>query len=116
MSKDEQIGVESYDAEVATDAAVAELKRDGAVMPTGSVLVYLGNTVHGGGANQADAPRAGLVDTYALGRLRQEENQLLDVPREIADRLPEHIRHLMGYRAHGRLGAYQNPDGTWVDS
>jgi ectoine hydroxylase-related dioxygenase (phytanoyl-CoA dioxygenase family) len=41
------------------------------------------NTVHGGGANRTDKPRAGLINTYALGWLRQEENQYLNVPREI---------------------------------
>jgi hypothetical protein len=54
-----------------------------AVMPKGSVLFYMGNTVHGGGANRTDKPRAGLINTYALGWLRQEENQYLNVPREI---------------------------------
>ena len=38
----------------------------------GSVLIYLGSTRHGGGANHSDAPRA-IVNTYALGWLRQEE-------------------------------------------
>jgi ectoine hydroxylase-related dioxygenase (phytanoyl-CoA dioxygenase family) len=87
-----------------------------AVMPKGSVLFYVGSTVHGGGANESDAPRTGLVNTYALGWLRQEENQILNVPREIADGQPEHIRRLMGYQPHGQLGGYLNPDGSWVRS
>ena len=87
-----------------------------AAMPKGSVLFYLGSTLHGGGANKTDTPRAGLINTYALGWLRQEENQYLNVPRVIADRYPEHIRRLMGYQMHGSLGSYQNPDGTWVEN
>ncbi len=87
-----------------------------AVMPKGSVLFYLGSTFHGGGANKTDTPRAGLINTYALGWLRQEENQYLSVPREIADGYPDHIRRLMGYQMHGSLGSYQNPDGTWVEN
>jgi ectoine hydroxylase-related dioxygenase (phytanoyl-CoA dioxygenase family) len=87
-----------------------------AVMPKGSVLFYVGSTVHGGGANQTDVSRMGLVNTYGLGWLRQEENQILNVPREIADRCPEQIRNLMGYRPHGQLGGYLNPDGSWVES
>ena len=79
------------------------------------MLLYLGSTLHGGGANRSEAPRAGLVNTYSLGWLRQEENQYLNVPREIADSYPETIRHLMGYRSHGLLGAWQNPDGSWVE-
>jgi ectoine hydroxylase-related dioxygenase (phytanoyl-CoA dioxygenase family) len=87
-----------------------------AVMPRGSVLFYMGSTLHSGGANRSTAPRAGLINTYALGWLRQEENQYLNVPREIADRYPAHIRRLLGYQTHGTLGSYQNPDGTWVES
>ena len=84
-----------------------------AVMPKGSVLVYLGTAFHGGGANRSNRPRMGLVNTYSLGWLRQEENQYLSVPREIADSYPEPIRRLMGYQGHGRmLGWYpNNPDG-----
>lgn len=85
-----------------------------AVMPKGSVLFYMGSTLHGGGANRTSNPRAGLINTYALGWLRQEENQYLNVPREIAEKHSETIRNLMGYRMHGTLGAYQYPDGTWV--
>jgi len=86
-----------------------------APMSKGSVLFYMGNTLHGGGANRSDAPRAGLVNTYSLGWLRAEENHYLMVPREIADGYPETIRRLLGYQSHGRLiGAYQgDPDGYW---
>lgn len=84
-------------------------------MPRGSVLFYLGSTLHGGGANRSDRPRAGLINTYALGWLRQEENQYLNVPREIAKAYPQHIQYLMGYRMHGSLGSHQHPDGTWVE-
>ncbi len=86
-----------------------------AVMPKGSVLFYLGSTLHGGGANRSTTPRAGLINTYALGWLRQEENQYLNVPREMADRYPEHIRRLMGYCSHGLLGGFQKSDGSWSD-
>ena len=52
-----------------------------AVMPKGSVLFYLGTTLHGGGANRTDKSRAGLINTYSLGWRRQGENQYLNVPR-----------------------------------
>ncbi len=87
-----------------------------AVMPKGSVLFYMGTTRHGGGANRADKPRAGLINTYALGWLRQEENQYLNVPREIAEQHSETIQKLMGYQLHRTLGAFQHPDGTWFKS
>ncbi len=87
-----------------------------AVMPKGSVLFYLGNTWHGGGANRTDKSRAALINTYALGWLRQEENQYLNVPREIAEKHSETIQQLMGYQLHRSLGAFQHPDGTWFEN
>jgi ectoine hydroxylase-related dioxygenase (phytanoyl-CoA dioxygenase family) len=89
-----------------------------AVMAKGSVLFYLGSTIHGGGANQSQGPRSGLINTYSLGWLRQEENQYLTIPREVADSYPEHVRRLMGYQSHGAsLGVYpDDPDGHWWDA
>lgn len=89
-----------------------------AVMPSGSVLFYLGGTVHGGGANISDVTRAGLITTYSLGWLRQEENQYLTVPREMVKAYPDTIRRLLGYQSHGGyLGVYpDDPDGHWFDA
>lgn len=83
------------------------------VMPKGSVLIYLGSVWHGGGANRTNKARMGLVNTYSLGWLRQEENHYLSIPREIADSYPEPIRRLIGYQGHGRLLGWWpgNPDG-----
>lgn len=82
-------------------------------MPRGSVLLLMGSTYHSGGQNESDAPRTGFVANFNLGWLRQEENQYLTVPREIAKQLPEDLQKLMGYRSQGRLlGHYvgMNPD------
>ena len=89
-----------------------------AVMTKGSILFYLGTAVHAGGRNKTDKPRTGLITTYSLGWLRQEENHYLTVPREIADAYPENVRRLMGYQAHGPyLGVYPgDPDGYWWDA
>ena len=89
-----------------------------AVMPRGSVLFYLGRAVHAGGRNNTDRPRTGLITTYSLGWLRQEENMYLSVPRDIADSYPDHVRRLMGYQSHGpNLGVYPgDPDGNWWDA
>jgi ectoine hydroxylase-related dioxygenase (phytanoyl-CoA dioxygenase family) len=89
-----------------------------AVMPKGSVLYYLGSTKHGGGSNNSASPRSGLISTYCLGWLRQEENLYLSIPREIADSYPDHVRRLIGYQAHGKsLGVYPgDPDNYWYDS
>lgn len=74
-----------------------------AEMPKGSVLFYMGSTYHGGGANVSNTPRMALINTYALGWLRQEENMYLSIPREVADSYPKKIRELMGYTHHGHL-------------
>jgi ectoine hydroxylase-related dioxygenase (phytanoyl-CoA dioxygenase family) len=68
-----------------------------AVMTRGSVLFYSGSVYHGGGANDSAATRIGLNITYAVAWLRQEENQYLSVPREVAETLPVDLLRLMGY-------------------
>jgi ectoine hydroxylase-related dioxygenase (phytanoyl-CoA dioxygenase family) len=66
-------------------------------MPVGSVLFYTGKLYHGGGANRSDAVRRGVNVTYAVSWLRQEENQYLSVPLEIARTLPEPLLRVLGY-------------------
>lgn len=87
-----------------------------AVMPKGSCLFYLGSTWHGGGANHTHKPRAGLITTYSLGWLKQEEIQTLSIPKAMVDQYPDHIKRLMGFQTHGPyLGLFPNdPDGYWV--
>jgi ectoine hydroxylase-related dioxygenase (phytanoyl-CoA dioxygenase family) len=77
-----------------------------AEMPAGSVLFWLGGTLHGAGANRSDDWRYGVILTYSLGWLRQEENQYLDVPMELAARLPEQLRAVIGYPMHRALGFF----------
>ena len=73
-----------------------------AEMTKGSVLFYTGSIYHGGGANRSKEIRTGINITYNVSWLRQEENQYLSVPLEIARTLPVDLLRLMGYR----LGAY----------
>jgi ectoine hydroxylase-related dioxygenase (phytanoyl-CoA dioxygenase family) len=68
-----------------------------AEMELGSALFYSGSVYHGGGANQTDATRVGLNITYNVAWLRQEENQYLSVPHEVAAGLPDELLRLMGY-------------------
>ena len=68
-----------------------------AEMEKGSVLFYTGSVYHGGGANRSDATRTGINITYNVSWLRQEENQYLSVPLEIARTLPVELLRLMGY-------------------
>ena len=73
-----------------------------AEMTKGSCLLYTGKVYHGGGANVSDTTRVGLNITYNVGWLRQEENQYLSVPHDVAATLPDELLRLMGYRT----GAY----------
>lgn len=73
-----------------------------AEMRAGSVVIYTGSVFHGGGANTSTADRWGLNITYALGWLRQEENQYLSCPPEIARTLEPELQALLGYA----MGSY----------
>jgi hypothetical protein len=97
---------------------IDESKVAQAVMPKGSVMFWLQSTIHGGGANTASTPRSGLFISYCLGWLRQEDNQYLLMPREVAESFPENVSRLLGYQAHGKyLGIYPgDPDGLWWDA
>ncbi len=78
-----------------------------AEMSTGSVLLYLGSLYHGGGANRSTEPRRGINVGYTLSWLRQEENQYLACPPEVARGLPEALAKLAGYqRGAYALGYY----------
>ena len=68
-----------------------------AEMPAGSVLFYTGSLYHGAGANRSNEVRYGLNITYAVSWLRQEENQYLSVPADVARGLPDSLLKLMGY-------------------
>jgi ectoine hydroxylase-related dioxygenase (phytanoyl-CoA dioxygenase family) len=73
-----------------------------AEMTKGSVLFYTGAVYHGGGANRSDETRVGINITYNVSWLRQEENQYLAVPLEVAKTLPLDLLKLIGYQR----GAY----------
>ncbi len=84
-----------------------------AEMPRGSVLLYLGSLYHGGGANRSGSPRRGVNVGYTLSWLRQEENQYLACPPEVARELPEAVARLAGYQrgayALGYVGDLTDP-------
>ena len=93
---------------------------ESAVMPKGSALFYMGSTWHGGGANESNAPRAGLINTYSLGWLRQESNQYLEMPPDVAEKLSPRLRALLGYTPHGsgddKVGNYYGDCPAWLDT
>jgi len=69
-------------------------------MPAGSLLVYLGGVVHGGGANTTTVPRPGLLLEYVVSWLRPQETQLIAVPPDIVRDLPERLQELLGYNVY----------------
>ena len=74
-----------------------------AVMPAGSVMFFLGDVFHGGGANNSDRPRLGVILEYAVGWVRPQENHILGVPKAIVRELPERLQELLGYNIYGTL-------------
>jgi len=84
-----------------------------AVMKRGSALFYSGKVFHGAGANVSDKVRKAINITYAVGWVRQEENQYLSTPIEIARTLPDDILKVMGYQmgcfAMGYVRDFEDP-------
>lgn len=97
-------GSHRWAPEAAPDANAIEI----AEMDPGDVLIFLGSTLHCGGANRTDFPRSGLVISYSLGWLKPYENQWLVYPPEIARTFSPKLAELVGYRVHRpNLGNYE---------
>ena len=88
-----------------------------AEMKPGSVLLYTGTVLHGGGANSSKNDiRTGVFLHYALNWLRQEENQYLSCPPDIAKDISQEVRSLIGYSKGGYiLGFYSDPKDRDAD-
>ena len=101
-------GTSSLDDEAARGVAGAQ-----AEMGRGSVLFYEGKVLHGAGANTSGGVRRGVNITYAVGWVRQEENQYLACPPEIARTLDDDLLRMMGYTqgafALGYVGDQTDP-------
>ncbi len=80
-----------------------------AVMPRGSVLIYTGSVIHGGGENKSSAPRVGMNLTYCLGWLRTEENQYLSCPPDVAKTLDPALQEMLGYTMGSYALGYFSP-------
>jgi ectoine hydroxylase-related dioxygenase (phytanoyl-CoA dioxygenase family) len=80
-----------------------------AEMKAGSVLLYSGSVIHGGGENRTAADRVGINITYCLGWLRQEENQYLSCPPAIARTLDPQLQALLGYSMGSYALGYYSP-------
>jgi ectoine hydroxylase-related dioxygenase (phytanoyl-CoA dioxygenase family) len=74
-----------------------------AEMPRGSILVWDGSLWHGGGANTTDARRRGLAMNYCAGFIRQQENQQLGIPLDMAAGFEPRLQELCGFGVYRGL-------------
>jgi len=74
-----------------------EVETRAAEMRRGSVLIYHGSLWHGGGANRTDRRRLG------VGWVRQQENQQLGIPLDVARGFSPRLRKLCGFGLYRRL-------------
>lgn len=74
-----------------------------AEMAAGSVLVWHGSLWHGGGANTTDERRVGIAMNYCAGWIRQQENQQLGIPVDVARTFSPRLRELCGFGVYGGL-------------
>jgi ectoine hydroxylase-related dioxygenase (phytanoyl-CoA dioxygenase family) len=81
-------------------------------MKAGSVLIYFGGLLHGGGGNKTkETLRTGLVISYCLGWLRQTENHYLALPLPLVSTFPKRLQRLLGYFVHEpNLGCVEGQD------
>lgn len=90
------------------------LDREAAItadMPPGSALLFLGSTLHAGGANRTQLPRTGIIVSYSLGWLKPFENQWLVYPPPVARLFSRELAELVGYAIHRpNLGNYEGQD------
>lgn len=77
-------------------------------MGPGSALLFLGSTLHAGGANRTSAPRRGMIVSYSLGWLKPYELPWLAYPPEVARTFSPELAKLAGYQAHRpNLGTFE---------
>ena len=75
-----------------------------AVMSKGSAVMWLSRTLHGAGKSRLAERRTGLFHSFIPDWLRQEENQYLSIPPEIAERLSDKAKQVIGYSSSNALG------------
>lgn len=90
VPKSHEIGMEAPDIEGTISA----------VMSAGSVVVFLGTLWHGGGANRSDLPRMAVTHQYCEAYMRQQENYLLELSKDVVRELSPEIRSLVGYSVY----------------
>jgi hypothetical protein len=82
------------DSQLADEDAIAP------EMAPGDALLFLGSTLHGGGANITGNPRRGIIVSYCLGWLKPFELQWLVYPPAVARQFDPELAALVGYAQH----------------
>lgn len=80
-----------------------------AIAPAGSAIIFLGQTLHSGGANRSEQPRRGMIFSYCLDWLLPDENPWLAYPPEVARTFSPALADLVGYRQ--RFAGLNNYEG-----
>ena len=81
-----------------------------AEMPKGSAVAWLSRTLHGAGASEADDGRRAFFASYIADWARQEENQYIAVPPDVAAKLSHEGQRIIGYRSGPSLGWVKGRD------
>ena len=71
-----------------------------AVMRAGDAILFRGDLIHRGGANESTAARRAISVSYCAGWLRPVENSYLNISRDTLVDLPESLQSLLGYAAY----------------
>lgn len=83
------------------DLEAAESATIALEMPAGSVGLWDGRLIHGGGANHTDRPRRAVAVLYARAWLRQQENQYLCIDRATVAGFDRDYQRLLGWSRYG---------------
>ena len=73
-------------------------------MQPGDCLLLHGSTIHRGCENKSTKLRRTLGASWTQGHMRQEENQFLSIPKEVAAKLDEKTQRLIGYKINAPFG------------
>jgi ectoine hydroxylase-related dioxygenase (phytanoyl-CoA dioxygenase family) len=66
-------------------------------MKAGSVMIYRGSLLHGGGANNSPNPRLGVLIEFISAWLRPQENHVIGVDRNVVKHLPRKLQEMLGW-------------------
>jgi len=75
-------------------------------LPAGSLMLAKGTLWHRGGANRTSRSRLLVTPQYCPGWMRPLESMMAVIPREVAARLPQRARELVGYSIHPPFMGY----------